>query len=298
MKRASRRDFLKTTAIASSAAFVCGSSSQVVQAKEIKLKLNQNPLKLGLMSYTLAKDWDIKTIIKNCKETKFEHVELRTTHAHGVEVSLSKAQRVEVRKRFEDSGIKISLASAFAYHWDDAAKLKSHIEGTKEYALLAEDIGAIGIRVFPNALLTDKGIPIEKTLEQIGKSLAQVSQFGHDHGTEIRVCVHGKGTDKLGLIKKMIDYSQSPYVYINWNCSPNDSDPPGFEANFHMLKDRIRNIHMHELWTEDYPYRKFFMLLKEANYQGYCDAEISANEDPIRIMKYYRCLFLALQNAY
>ena len=47
------------------------------------------PLKIGLMTYLLGKDWDINTIIQNCSEAKFEHVELRTTHAHGVEVSLS-----------------------------------------------------------------------------------------------------------------------------------------------------------------------------------------------------------------
>lgn len=299
MEHTSRRDFFKAAAITSSAAFVSGCSTSSAQAMPAQtFKLNKNPLKLGLMSYTLAKDWDIDTIIKNCKETKFQHVELRTTHAHGVEVNLSKAQRKEVRKKFEDSGIRISLASGFAYHWDDPAKLKQQIEGTKEYTLLGEDIGAIGIRVFPNALMTDKGIPVEKTLEQIGKSLAQVGQFGHDHGVDIRVCVHGNGTDRIPLIKKMIDYSQSPYVYVNWNCSPHDTDSPGFEANFHSIKDRIRNIHMHELWDEKYPYRKLFMLLKAENYQGYCDAEIPANNDPIRIMKYYRSLFLALQNAY
>ena len=30
---------------------------------------------------------------------------------------------------------------------------------------------------------------------------------------------------------------------------------------------------------------------------GYCDAEIDASKEPIRLMKYYRATFLALQNA-
>ena len=46
-------------------------------------------MKLGLVTYNMAKDWDIPTIINNCTETGFEGVELRTTHAHKVEVSLS-----------------------------------------------------------------------------------------------------------------------------------------------------------------------------------------------------------------
>ena len=284
-----RRQFLASTA---AVAAVTGSGELHAQQPRRK---NRKPLRLGLMSYTLAKDWDIATIIKNCTETQFEHVELRTTHAHGVEVTLNQTQRQEVRRRFEDAGLKISLASAFSYHHINQAELRKHIEGTKEYTLLARDVGALGIRVFPNALPT--GVPEQQTLKQIGKSLAEVSQFGHDHGVEIRVCVHGRGTNVVGKIKQMIDYSDNPHVFVNWNCDKNDTKGPGFEANFNSVKDRIRNIHMHELWDEEYPYRKFFRLLRASGYKGYCDAEIPASCEPIRLMKYYRALFLAYQNA-
>jgi sugar phosphate isomerase/epimerase len=286
-----RRQLLASAAAASTVALT---GSRTLNAQPSRSK-NDPPLKLGLMSYNLAKDWDIDTIIKNCTETKFEHIELRTTHAHGVEVTLSKSQRQAVRKRFEDAGLKISLASGFSYHHTDQAELRKHIEGTKEYTLLARDLGALGIRVFPNAL--PAGVSEEQTLKQIGKSLAEVGQFGHDHGIEIRVCVHGRGTNVVGKIKRMIDYSDNPHVYVNWNCDHNDTKGPGFEANFNSVKDRIRNIHMHELWDEQYPYREFFRLLKQAGYQGYCDAEIPASCEPIRLMKYYRALFLAYQNA-
>ena len=284
----SRRTFIKSAAISSSV--IAASGCQTEQ----QIRLNPEPLKLGLMSYNLARNWDVDTIIKNCLETGFVHVELRTTHAHGVEVTTPKQQRLEVRKKFENAGIKISLASAYAYHWSDPQVLREHIEGTKEYTLLAQDLGAIGIRVFPNAVV--EGIPEEQTFEQIGKALAEVGQFGNDHGVDIRLCVHGRGTDYVPKIKKMIDYSQSPYIYVNWNCSPHDVVGEGLEANFNLVKDRIRNIHMHELY-DDYPYRELFRLLKKANYQGYCDAEIAESAEPVRLMHYYRTCFLALQNA-
>ena len=290
-----RRDLLRSSAaIAATSAFVssCQSSARSASAGG----RSDKPLKLGLMSYNLAKDWDIPTIIKNCTATGFEHIELRTTHAHRVEVALSKDQRREVRKRFEDAGLKISLASGFGYHYPDPAELRKNIEGTKEYTILAQDLGAIGIRVFPNALLVNKGIPEEQTLQQIGKSLAEVGQFGHDHGVDIRVEVHGSGTNIVAKVKKMVDYSESPYVYVNWNCDPNDAKGPGLEANYNSVKDRIRNVHMHDL-SEDYPYRKLFQLLRQSGYQGYCDAEIPESPEPIRLMKYYRTLFLALQDA-
>lgn len=89
-------------------------------------------MKLGLVTYNLAKDWDLDTIIRMCSEHMFEGVELRTTHAHAVEVDLSDEQRREVRQRFEDSPVALAgLGSAFEYHSNDPEELRRNIEGTK-----------------------------------------------------------------------------------------------------------------------------------------------------------------------
>ncbi|HDZ40643.1 MAG TPA: twin-arginine translocation signal domain-containing protein [Bacteroidetes bacterium] len=298
MKNFSRRNFLKTTTMSSAAAVIAGCSGPVNnEAGKMPFTLNKNPLKLGLMTYMLGAKWDIETIIKNLTETGYQSVELRTTHAHGVEVTLSASERAEVRKRFEDSALEeISLASAFQYHSPDKEELKANIEGTKEYILLAEDIGAKSIRVFPNAL--PEGVSEEQTLKQIGKALAEVGKFGYEHGVKIKVCVHGYKTARVPVIKKIIDYSESPHVYVNWNCNLSDTEGEGLEYNFNLLKDRIVSLHMHELWDNRYPYRKLFELLADSGFNGYCNAEIPGSSDPIRILRYYRALFLSLQNAY
>src|SRR6266571_767463 len=62
-------------------------------------------IRLGTVTYNLAKDWDLPTIIRNCAAAKFEGVELRTSHTHGVEVTLTKTQRQEVAKQFRDSPV-------------------------------------------------------------------------------------------------------------------------------------------------------------------------------------------------
>src|SRR6266851_9012687 len=64
-------------------------------------------LKLGTVTYNIAKDWDVPTLIRNLREAGFEAVELRTTHKHGVEIALPPAARAEVRARFADSPVKI-----------------------------------------------------------------------------------------------------------------------------------------------------------------------------------------------
>jgi len=285
----SRRTFLQTTALSASAVMLPSFAlTEAKQKKNTVITLNKNPLKLGLMTYQLGMKWDIDTIIKNCTETKFEHVELRTTHAHGVEVTLSAAERAAVKKRFVDAGIAISLASGFRYNSPDPAVLRKNIDGTKEYTLLARDVGAIGVRVFGDNAKDDK------MMKQIGDALAEVGEFGHNNGVDIRVCDDGP---TVAMIKRNIEASKSPYVYLNWNCPMSDMEGDGFEANFNSVKNLIRNVHLRDLYNE-YPWRLFFSLLSKSGYKGYLDAEIPAsNEDPIRFMKYYRALFLAYQDA-
>lgn len=116
--RNSRRDFLRNAALTGGILALPGSlaASRYPEAAP-KSPTDRKPLKLGIMTYTIAKDWDIDTILKNLAETGYQSVELRTTHAHGVEVTLDARERGEVIKKFEDSPLEaISLASAFSYH--------------------------------------------------------------------------------------------------------------------------------------------------------------------------------------
>lgn len=254
------------------------------------------PLKLGIVTYNIAKDWTLDAIFKNLEETGIQGVELRTTHAHGVEVSLSKEKRAEVKKRFGDSPIKlIQLGSAFDFHTRSPEQLRLNIEGAKDYAQLAQDVGAGGIKVRPNGLPEE--VPEEVTLEQIGRSLREVGEFTGGLGVEVRLEVHGKETCRLPRIKKILDVADHPSVVANWNSNQDDLLDSGFEANFDLVKDKIRHVHIGELWNPQYPYRRLFQRLSDMGFQGYCCAEIQASIDPVRLLQYYRGLFLALQDA-
>ena len=251
-------------------------------------------MKLGTVTYNLAKDWNIETIIKNCTEAKFQGVELRTTHAHGVEVKLNKPERAEVKKRFADSPVQMwSLGSAFDYHTPDQTKLRQDIEATKEYIALAHDVGATGVKVRPNGL--PKEVPVEKTLEQIGRSLREPGRFAADHNQQIRLEVHGSGTSKVPHIRTIMDIADHPLVGVCWNSNQTDLDGAGFDANFDLVKHKIFTVHLRDLFLEEYPFRSLFTRLNEIHFTGFTFAEIPESSDAIRLMKYFRSLWLSYQ---
>jgi hypothetical protein len=250
--------------------------------------------RLGTVTYNLAKDWDIPTIIKNCALTGFEAVELRTTHKHGVEPSISKEQRLEVRNRFLDSPVcLLSLGSTCEYHSTDPAIVRKNIDETKRFSELAHDVGAIGVKVRPNGI--PKDVPEQKTLEQIGQALRECGQHGQGFGIEIWLEVHGRDSNVPSRIRSMMEIASHPMVGICWNSNPEDVENGSVKNSFEMLKPWLRNVHINELWKKEYPWSELFSLLKAVEYNRYTLAEIQETNDPVRLMHYYRALWLQQQ---
>jgi len=252
----------------------------------------KNGMRFGLVTYLWAQDWDLPTIISNCEKTGFSGVELRTQHAHKVEISLNAVQRAEVRKQFADSSVTcIGYGSNFEYHSPDPAILRNNIEQTKEYIKLCRDIGATGIKVKPNDL--PSGVPREKTIAQIAASLNEVGKFASDFNQLVRVEVHGNLTQEIPNMKAIFDQVTEPNVKICWNCNDQDLLPPGLEGNFNMLKKWFGDtVHIRELNEGNYPYQQLFNLFTGINYDGWILLEARTEPaDKIAAMKEQLSLF-------
>ncbi len=253
-------------------------------------------VKLGTVTYNLAKDWDIPTLIKNCELTGFEAVELRTTHKHGVEPSLAKDQRLEVKKRFADSRVRLlSLGSVCEFHAPDKAVVRKNIDECKRFIELAHDIGAIGVKVRPNGI--PKEVPEAQTIAQIGEALRECGEAAKGTQVEIWVEVHGRDSAVPARMAKMMQAANHPQVGLCWNSNPEDVENGSVKKSFALLKPWLRNAHINELWKPEYPWRELFGEMRAAGYNRYCLAEIPETSDPIRLMRYYRGLWLALSRV-
>jgi sugar phosphate isomerase/epimerase len=249
---------------------------------------------LGIVTYNIAKDWDLPTILAKLDKLGYEGVELRTTHAHKVEVNLSKAEREDVRKRFNDSPVQLAgLGSAFEYHAADQAVVRRNIDGTKEYVRLAHDVGAPGVKVRPNGV--PKGVDLDPTFRQIGRALHEIGDDAADFGVVIRVEVHGSVTSELPHFAKILEYANHPNVYACWNSNPSDVKDGSIKESFAQVAPKIHEVHLRDLTDEAYPWRQLFALLNTQKYEGFTLAEIPESPDPDRVLRYFRSLWLAYQ---
>jgi sugar phosphate isomerase/epimerase len=295
MARTGRRSFLKNGIIGLAAVGASGAAGNAPAQTARLPRQNVDPqvpreFKLGLVTYNLAKDWDVDTIIKNCEATGFEGAELRTTHKHGVEPTLNKAQRAEVRKKFEDSRVKlVSLGSTCSFQSPDPAEVERNIQTARAFCELAHDVGAIGVKVRPNGF--PPNVPHDKTLDQIGHALAKCGDIARDNGVEIWLEVHGRGTQEPKNIHRIMTVANHPAVGICWNSNPPDVVGGSVRQNFDLIGPWLRSCHIHELWDSEYPYQELFALFRSVGYNRFTFAEIDGSCEPIRLMHYYHKLW-------
>jgi sugar phosphate isomerase/epimerase len=293
MTTLSRRDFLATAAGAAAVSLL----PQIAAA--------QSPRKfqLGLVTYNVAKDWDLPTILKICKETGIAAIECRTTHKHGVEPTLSPAQRKDVNKQFADSGVVFwGCGSTCEFHAADPAVVKKNIEDCKRFIALVKDLGGKGVKVRPNGV--PKGGDLQKTLAQIGGALIECGKAAGDAGVEIWVEVHGAITQEPKNMRSIMDACGHPAVGVCWNSNAADLDAnKSAAASFELLKPFLRSCHINDLENDKngkYPYRELFKLLRGAGYDRYTMIEYGKSFDPASgtaFLKGYKKLWEELANG-
>jgi sugar phosphate isomerase/epimerase len=292
VSKATRRSFI---AAASAAAMAGIPTAEARESKDKPLKF-----RLGIVTYNIAASWDVPTILKICKNVGLSPVECRTTHKHGVEPSLSKAQRTEVKQRFADAGVEIwGCGSICEFHSPDRAVVEKNIETCKEFVQLAADIGGRGVKVRPNGL--PKDVPVEKTLEQIGKALIHCGKAAADAGVEIWVEVHGPGTSEPRHCKTIMEHCGHDKVGLTWNSNATDIKDGSVGDAFRMLRPWVRSCHINEIYkdsTKVYPYRELFRLFRESDYDRVTLVEVGRSmptpEAGEELLKYYKALWTEL----
>ena len=224
--------------------------------------------RFGLVTYLWGQDLSLPRLIDSCKSSGLEGVELRTTHAHGVEPDLTPQQRIEVKQRFDDSPVTcVGIGSNEKLHHQDPARLKAAMDATRAFLKLSAEIGGSGVKVKPDQC--PQGEELGRTIERIGGALQQLGKEAADIGQQIRLEVHGSCA-RLPLIERILEVADHPAVGVCWNSNDSDLAGDGLEHNFARVRQRLADtLHVRRLDEQRYPYKKLFGLLRQQQWDGW-----------------------------
>jgi len=291
-----RRRFLEgAAALGAAAAAAAAAAGRVpalgaAEAPAAPAASAQGRMHLGLVTYLVGAKMDLPTLIDACEKSGMEGVELRTTHAHGVEPTMDAAARAAVKERFAKTSVRLyALGSACEFHSPDPAVVRKNIEATRGFVQLAADLGAWGVKVRPNGL--PKEVPEDQTLRQIGTACRECGEFAKEKGIVLFVECHGAGTAQLDRMAKIMQYCDHPSVGLGWNCNDGETQDGSPRAYFDLCKPWIRHVHIQDLSEKRYPWGELLELLKAMRYDGFTMIETTAKGDPVEFLRDQRRLW-------
>jgi len=252
-------------------------------------------MKLGLLTFNMAKEWDLDTILEKCQTLGLGGVEFRTDqeHAHGVEITTTDDERATIRSKFDKANLEIiGLSTGCKFDSPDPDELSENITRTKQHLDLCADLGGGGVKVFGNNTHADDGIPEEDTIQQIGAALHECGEYAKELGVLVRFEMHGdfQTAKQCNEIMRLAD---SEGVCLIYNCNVNDPVDGSIKDIYSAVAPHVQHVHLHDL-TDDFPYLELVKLLVADEYDGWCTTELPDSTDRERVLGY----FVALWDAY
>ena len=170
-------------------AAVAASGAWAESARRSTALTGRSP-RFGMVTYLWGRDLPLPELLAACEASGLEGLELRTTHAHGVEPGIPESGAADIRRRFAESSVElVGLGSNERFDSPDPARLAAAMEATRGFLRCSAAVGGGGVKVKPDSF--HRGVDPRVTVEQIGAALRELGPFAADLGQEIRLEVHG-----------------------------------------------------------------------------------------------------------
>ena len=240
-------------------------------------------MKLSIMTYQIAKDWDLDTYLEVARRTGCAGVEFRVElgYKHGVELERTPEERDAIKAKCAEAGIDIAcIATGCRFHFPEPEKRAEQVDLAKQYLRLAADLGCPRIRVFGNDLPAD--VEKRRVVGFVGNSLREIAEFSEPLGVDVLLEMHGDFNDwrTATVAAKWANHSRVGIIY---NCDVRDIEEGSVRGCFEGIQHLIRHVHFHSLLSE-YPYKELLTLLVGIGYDGFLSAELPASDDPRTVM--------------
>lgn len=253
-------------------------------------------MKLCLLTYNLARDWELPKLIEQARRLGFAALELRADarHAHGVELETSKAERRAIRDRVEDAYLEIAcIGTGNRFESPEPAARQEQVDRVKRFVELAADVGCTRVRVFGNNM--PDGVPRDEVVAYVAASLRELGEFAEPHGVDVLLEMHGQ-FNYWGFARPAVELADHRRVGLVYNCDDRDVVGGSVAATWSRVADLVRHVHMHD-FGGSYPYPELFELMSIDGYDGYLSSEIEMRE-PRPTAEQYMALYAALFRAW
>jgi sugar phosphate isomerase/epimerase len=280
-----RRSFTRNLALAGVASTLPVSG---ILAKPSNSASGADHLKISLNAFSfndllLAKKITIDDVLDFCAKLGIEGVDLTGYYFPGYPEAPSDEYIFHVKKKAFRLGIDLGCTGVRNdFTWADPEKRKAEKKLVKDWIVVAQKLGAPGLRIFAGTLSKEE-YPWEKRAGWIAEDIRECAEFAQNHGVMLALQNHfdfAKTADEVEKLLKMIDHEWVGLMLdVGSYHSPDPYRDIAATAKYAITWQMKEKVFVNDTQVES-DYVKIIDIVKNCGYRGYLPLETLGAGDP------------------
>ena len=231
----------------------------------------------------LAKKMTIDDLLDFCAKTGFEGVDLTGYYFPGYPAAPSDEYIFHIKKKAFRLGIDLGCTGVRNdFTWADPKKRAEEKKLVKDWIIVAQKLGAPGVRIFAGTL-SKENFPWDERAKWIVDDIRECADFGKDHGVMLAFQNHWdfvKTASEVEKIMKMIDHEWVGLMLdIGSYRSPDPYMDIAATAGYAITWQMKEKVYVNDTQVEA-DYEKVIEIVKNCGYRGYLPLETLGQGDP------------------
>jgi sugar phosphate isomerase/epimerase len=255
-------------------------------------------LKYSFMTFACP-EYTLDQVIDSAARHGYDGVEPRAAegHRHGVELDRTPAERLAIRKRFEDAGIAVAcIATSVQLNKSDRKEWENMVCQAEAYCKLAADLGSKRVRVFGgrDPKTSDPSVAAARVIEGLAASADTAAKCG------VFICLEthdyfSAGEDVAAICRAV----NSPWIRATWDVQHpvTAGEDIGFTAP--LLMPFVQHVHFHDtdrtggrndivpIGEGQAPISEMLRVFRDSGYEGYVSGEWFYDHGPETDLAHY-----------
>lgn len=281
-----RRQFTKTAAAAG--LFTIGNP---IASREADVSLQNNPgskLKIGLNAYSFDKllragTMTLDDLLEFCAKTGFEGVDLTGYYFPGYPAVPSDEYIFHIKQKAFRLGIDLGCTGVKNdFTWADPARRVEEKKLVKEWIIVAQKLGAPGVRIFAGTL-SKESYPWDERAKWIAQDIAECAEYGKNHGVMLALQNHNDFLKTPVHVETMLKMVNHNWVGLMLDIGSYHSPDPYKDieatAKYAITWQMKEKVFIGETQVET-DYSRIIDIVKKSGYAGYLPLETLGEGDP------------------
>ena len=266
--------------------------------KKAVLGGNSNNLKISLNAYSFDKPLKAGTmtlddLLEFCSKTGFDGVDITGYYFLGYPVVPSDEIINRVRKKAFLLGIDLGCTGVRNdFTWSDPLKRAEEKKLVKEWVVVAQKLGAPGVRIFSGNLSKEK-FTWDERAKWIAEDIRECADFAGKHGVMLALQNHNDFLKTAEQTERMLTLIDHEWVGLMLDIGSYHTPDPYIDiaanSKYAVTWQMKEKVFVNETQIET-DYEKIISIVKNCGYKGYLPLETLGEGDPLLKVKdlYYR----------